>query len=141
MFLEKIVNLVLKYRRVLLYLFFGVVTTLVNIISYKVCTNIFEINYLISNVIAWIIAVIVAYLTNKKYVFKVITKNLKEQIKEFITFILARIVSLIVDMIIMYLGVSILVINDTIVKIISNIIIIILNYFFSKIFVFRNKRN
>ena len=129
-----------KYREVWLYLFFGFMTTLVNILFYELLVGLFNINYLISNVIAWIISVIFAYIVNKKYVFESKTQTKKDGLKELFSFSLARVFSLGIDMIIMYVGVSILLINDTIIKIVSNVIVIIVNYFFSKFIIFKKNK-
>ena len=128
-----------NYRQVWLYLFFGFVTTLVNIVSYEVIVNILKVDYLISNIIAWIIGVIFAYVTNKMIVFESKQNSKKDNIKELTSFLGARIFSLGVDMLVMYVGVSILLFNDTIIKILSNVIVIIINYFFSKFIIFKNK--
>ena len=132
-------NLYYKYREIWLYLFFGFATTIVNIISYELLINIFKVNYLICNFIAWIITIIFAYITNKKYVFDSNNDSLKSEFKKIALFTYARVFSLIIEMIIMYIGVSIFTINDTIVKIITSIIIIIMNYFFSKFLIFKKK--
>ena len=136
---KPLAKLYYNYRQVLLYLFFGLATTVVNIISYEMLVNIFKIDYLVSNVIAWIIAVIFAYITNKTIVFESKVNTKKEKIKELSSFLGARIFSLGIDMGIMYLGVSVLLFNDTIVKVISNVIVIVINYFFSKFIIFKKR--
>ena len=136
--LKPFISIYDKYKEAVLYLFFGALTTLVNILSYTLLTKIFNIEYMLSNVTAWILSVLFAYITNRKVVFK--SKN-KKVIKEAEKFLGARIVTLLIDMLFMYVTVTVLLLNDKIMKIISNIIIIILNYVFSKLFVFVQKES
>lgn len=125
--LDKLLN-----KEVILYLFFGGVTTVANIITFKVL-RIASLSLFISNSIAWIVAVLIAYFTNRKYVFD--SKN--DSKKEFTSFIFFRILTLVIDMILMYLFVSLFKIDDLISKIIVNIVVIILNYVFSKLIIFK----
>ncbi len=134
-----VINLLKKYKEVILYLIFGVLTTLVNIIAYFISTRFLNLDAYISNIIAWILSVIFAFITNKLYVFKSKNTNLQVILKECLSFFGFRVLSLIFDMACMYLFISILSTNDLIAKIITNIIVIILNYVFSKLFVFKNK--
>ena len=128
-----------KYRQVWLYLFFGFATTLVNIASYEIIVNVLNIDYLISNILAWVIAATFAYFTNKIIVFESKVNNNKEKIKEVISFFSARLFSLGIDMVIMYIGVSILLFNDTIIKVLANIVVIVINYFLSKFIIFKKQ--
>jgi putative flippase GtrA len=94
-------------------------------------------HYIISNIIAWIIAVSFAYITNKMYVFNSKSKGLSDVIQKVISFFAFRLLTGILDMAIMWISVDLLDINDLIMKIVSNILVIILNYIFSKIFIFK----
>lgn len=136
MSLKKIKTLYMKYREVISYLFFGVVTTVINIVLFWFLTDISHIDYKVSNVIAWIVAVIVAFITNKLFVFESRGKSKEETTKELISFFAARIFSLIVDMIIMIVMVDVMNIDNIIAKIVSNVVVIVLNYIFSKLFIF-----
>ena len=137
---EGLKKLFLKYKAIILYLFFGGVTTLVNIIVYLLCTELLHIHYLISNVIAWILAVLVAYATNRKWVFDSDKRSMKAVVWELCLFVCARLLSGIFDMATMYLCVDIISINGLPAKIIANVVVVVLNYIFSKWIVFR-KRN
>lgn len=125
-----------KYKEGLLYLFFGGCTTLVNIISFMVLRE-FHIERYVSNVIAWIASVLFAFITNKLFVFESRGKKFKESLKEAISFFSFRLLSLLFDMGIMYLLIDILSVNELISKILSNIFVIIINYIFSKLFIFK----
>lgn len=79
---DKIILLLRKYREIIAYLIFGVLTTLVNIVVYFVASNLLGINYLISNFLAWFISVLFAYITNRAYVFESTSSQfIKEAIK------------------------------------------------------------
>ena len=126
-----------KYKEIINYLIFGGLTTLVSIGTYAIFTKIFNIDYLVSNVLSWIIAVLFAFITNKLFVFESKSKDKKLISKEITNFFFFRIVSLVLEMVIMYVFVDLLAINDLITKIIAQIIVILANYIFSKVFVFK----
>lgn len=126
-----------KYKQTILYLIFGVLSTIVNIVTYVVCTRNLNIEFLISNWIAWIAAVLFAYITNKFFVFESKKTNIKFLIKEFSSFVSCRILSGIIEMILMYVMISLMSLNDFIVKIITNVVVVILNFIFSKLIIFK----
>lgn len=121
-----------KYEEVIRYIIAGVLTTIISIISYNLFRNI-NIDYKISTILSWILAVIFAYFINKIFVFK--KKN--NDIKEFINFVFARIISLIIEFISMLIMVDLISINDRLSKLMVQIIVLVLNYIFSKFFVFK----
>lgn len=135
--LKKIKELMVKYKQVIMYLIFGVLTTIINILSYELFVRVFNTNYLISTIIAWIISVCFAYITNKIWVFESNTKNKLSLFKEIFNFFKYRILSCIIDLIIMYVLVGILKVNDSISKILSNVVVVIINYVFSKFIIFK----
>ena len=121
------------------YVIFGILTTIINLISYYFFSNIITINYLISNTIAWIISVIFAYMTNKLYVFNSKSIRIDIIIKEFTKFINCRLASGIIEMILLFLLVDMLAVNDIISKLVIGVIVVILNFIFSKLFVFKKQ--
>lgn len=122
-----------KYRELLMYLVFGVLTTLVNIVSFFLCRS-FSINLYVSNGIAWFLSVLFAFFTNKFIVFE---SKSKVNFKEMTLFYGSRILSLLFDMGIMYLLLQVLSVNELVSKIVTNVVVIILNYIFSKLFIFK----
>ena len=128
-----------KYKQTILYLIFGVLSTIVNILTYAFCTRNLNIEFLISNWIAWIVAVLFAYITNKFFVFESKKINIKFLIKELSSFVSCRLLSGIKEMILMYTMISLMSLNDFIVKIITNVVVVILNFIFSKLIIFKNK--
>lgn len=125
-----------KKNEIILYIIFGILTTLINIISYALFTRVIMLDTYISNIIAWILSVLFAYITNRKYVFKIDNYKLSNKIKELLSFYGLRIVSLIIDMFIMYILINLINIDDLISKIITNIFVIVVNYLFSKYLIF-----
>ena len=132
--IKKIIN-----KEIILYIIFGVLTTVVNLIAYYLFSNIIKINYLISNLIAWIISVIFAYMTNKLYVFNSKSIRVDIIVKEFTKFINCRLASGIIEMILLFLLVDMLAVNDIIAKLVIGVIVVILNFIFSKLFVFKKQ--
>ena len=129
-------KLYIKYKEIINYLIAGFLTLIVSISSYALLTKILHIHYIISNIVSWIIAVLFAYYVNRKFVFGS-TSTKKEKNKEIINFFKYRILSLIIETILMYLLVDIISINDLVSKVIVQIIVIILNYIFSKFLIFK----
>ena len=136
--MKKIKELYLQYKEVINYLFFGGCTTVVNFITFILCFNILKINDIISQVIAWVVAVIFAYVTNKIWVFESNNHTLDTIIKEITSFFSCRILTGILDVIIMYIFVDKLKFNDIVIKALSNILVIILNYVASKLLIFKD---
>ena len=126
-----------KYRHYILYIIFGVLTTLVNVITYYLAHLLLPV--MPSTIIAWILAVLFAYVTNRRFVCGSQAKTKQEIIKEIISFFSARILTGILDVALMFIFVDCLKMNDMVIKVISNIIVIVLNYVSSKVFVFRKK--
>ncbi len=124
-------------KEIITYVVFGVITTLVNMVSFGFFFNILGVHNLISNAIAWVIAVLFAYFVNKLFVFHSHTETLAQVAREFWLFIAARAFSFVVDELGMWLLVNVLAVNSGISKIAVNIIVMIMNYFFSKVFIFK----
>lgn len=135
--MNKIKKLFLKYKSLIMYAFFGVCTTLVNWVSYYLLYNIANIPNVPSTVIAWLLAVSFAFITNKLWVFDSRSFKRKVLIHEIWTFMAARLITGLLDVGIMYLTVDVLGWNATLWKLLSNIIVIILNYVLSKLIVFK----
>ena len=121
------------------YLIFGALTTLVNIVAYSILYYVFHINNATSNIIAWIIGATFAYITNKLYVFNSKVNTKIELLKEILYFYGCRLLTLIIDEAIMIVTVDKFEWNALLMKIIANIIVIVLNFVFSKILIFKKK--
>jgi putative flippase GtrA len=126
-------------KEVFNYLLFGGLTTLVNILTYYIFSDIFGVNFKISTTIAWILSVIFAYVTNRKYVFNSKKISIGSLFKEFFSFMFFRLLSYFIDIFSMILMVEVIHVNDLISKIIANVLVVVFNYFASKYVIFRNK--
>ena len=122
-------------RELVLYVVFGAFTFLVNIVTYFLFESVMGINYLVSNVLAWFFSVLFAYITNRTWVFESKSPHI---LKEMSLFFSGRIFSGVVDMILMYTFIDLLVFDSSISKIVVQVIVIILNYIFSKLIVFKD---
>lgn len=133
-------NLYEKYKDIIPYLFFGVCTTVVNVVVYWIAAHPLGCDVMTSTIVAWILAVLFAYLTNRKWVFKSEAKGIKAIIKEMVAFFACRLATGIVDWVCMFVFVDLLGLNDIIIKFVANIIVIVLNYVASKLVIFKKKR-
>lgn len=136
---EKIIDLWKKYKELVLYLFFGVGTTVINIMAYYVCAHPLRINTVVSTCVAWILSVLFAYVTNKIWVFESKSTDVGVIIKEIVSFFSCRLLTGFLDVALMFVFVDVLSFNDMWMKIISNVIVIVLNYVASKLLIFKKK--
>lgn len=123
-------------KEVLNYLIFGVLTTLVNYVVYFLLYNVLNINYLVANTVAWIAAVVFAYFTNKKFVFNDTDESDSENVRKFLTFTAGRLLTFFIETAWLFVTVDLFGMNANISKILVAVIVVIANYFISKIFVF-----
>ncbi|MEQ8176108.1 MAG: GtrA family protein [Syntrophomonadaceae bacterium] len=128
-----------KYRKILLYLIFGGLTTMVNIAAYFCLTRLVGVQYLAANAGAWLTAVLFAYASNRAYVFTSGGRGLVFMLKECLSFMGCRIFSGFIDTGIVFVMIDLLHFQDLVVKITANTAVVIINYFFSKWIVFRDK--
>ena len=121
------------------YAIFGVLTTVVNIVTYNVCYSSLGINNTLSNVIAWILAVAFAYVTNKVWVFESRSWSREILRKEIPSFVSCRLATGVLDILIMFICVDLMGWPAMLMKIASNVIVIVLNYIFSKLVIFKKR--
>ena len=137
--IEKLRSLIEKYWDVLSYLFFGVLTTVVNYMIYLPVYNFCGISAAVSNIIAWIGAVIFAFLTNKPFVFHSHDWSAKTVVPELTKFVSCRVASGVLETVILFLTVDCLNWNGNIWKLVTQVLVIIINYVGSKLLVFKKK--
>ena len=127
---------------VVLYIFFGVLTTVVNIGVFSILVSLFKnLDENIANIIAIVLAVLFAYFTNKDLVFASQASNFKEKFQEFVKFMIGRAFTMVVEMLGFYLLFNMLNWNKFISKCLITILVIILNFFISKFFAFKTKKD
>ena len=138
--LEKIKALIKRYEDIISYLFFGVLTTVVNYLVYLPCYHWLHFSGSVSNVIAWVVAVAFAFLTNKPFVFKSHDWSAKVLLPELGKFVSCRVGSGLLETAIIFLTVDLMNWDGTWMKLATNVMVVILNYFGSKLLVFRKNK-
>ncbi len=136
---EKVRSLFRKYYDLLAYLVFGVLTTAVNYLIYLPCYNLLQLPAVVSNLIAWVGAVAFAYLTNKPFVFRSHDWSAKTVIPELTKFVSCRVASGAAESAILWITVDILGWNGNLWKLVTSVLVVVLNYIGSKLVVFRKK--
>lgn len=151
--IEKLKQKLHKHDEIIWYIVFGVLTTMVNLIAFKYFNILLGYDkYLISNFIAWLIAVAFAYFTNKIFVFKISDWNIYVVAREILAFVIARVVSFFIEEFGLIIFIEILELDKfeiaildihisgvMTVKLSLAVIVVILNYVFSKFFIFKKK--
>ena len=144
--MQKIKEIYFKYKEVINYLIFGILTTVVSLaVKYLLLFTIFDasnaLELQVAVIISWIAACLFAYITNRIWVFESKSKKI---IKEMITFFVARLSTLGLEMLIMFIFVTALGLNSDIWVIVwtlvSQVLVIVGNYILSKLIVFKNKK-
>lgn len=134
--MDKLKALIEKYREQIAYLFFGALTTLVNIVVYYIVNDIMGMATVPATALAQVFAVIFAYITNKLFVFKSQTHGAAQLLREMGSFFACRAISFFLDIGIMWIAVDLLCWPNMLMKIISNVIIVLVNYVASKMLIF-----
>ncbi|MEE1251344.1 MAG: GtrA family protein [Lachnospiraceae bacterium] len=129
-----------KNKEVLLYLFFGVLSFIVSIASYAYFNIVLDMNELIANIFSWILAVIFAFVTNKIWVFRSKNASFLEFLREMFSFFTGRLATLGVEEVILLIFITGLSFNSMAVKVVAQIVVILLNYVISKLFVFKENK-
>lgn len=141
---DKILILWAKYKHLIAYAFWGVVTTVINIGVFQFLSSGVHMNYQVANVIAWFLSVLVAFFTNKVWVFESHYTTVKAFMIEFVKFYFYRALTLLIDVTFMYVGVTLLKFNapieQLIVKTLDNVVVIVANYVFSRWLIFRTNK-
>ena len=137
--MEKLKKLIVKYYDILAYLVFGVLTTVVNYLVYLPCYNLLGLPAVVSNVIAWVVAVAFAYVTNKPFVFRSHDWSAKTVVPELTKFVGTRVASGGMESAIIWIAVDLLGGNGNLWKLVTSVLVVILNYIGSKLLVFRKK--
>ena len=135
--LTKLKSIIITHYDLLIYLVFGVLTTLVNYLVYLPCYNLLRFSASVSNAIAWAVAVTFAYLTNKPFVFKSHDWSAKTVLPELARFLGCRVGSGAAETLILLLTVDILGWNGNVWKLATSVLVVLLNYVGSKLFVFK----
>lgn len=126
-----------QLKELISYGFFGVLTTIVNMGVFYILDSLLGVQYLYANAIAIIISILFAYVTNKLFVFSSKTESFKETLNEFFKFIGARLLTGGIDMLTMWALVDGLTLDTNLAKLLTQFVVMVLNYVFSKLFIFK----
>lgn len=138
---RKVLSLLARYRELLSYAFWGVGTTVINYGCYQLFNKVFGIHYLIANTIAWVLSVLFAFATNKAFVFHSKSWAWRVVLRELWQMVAARLFTLGLETAILWVFVDMLRYNDSIVKLLANVVVILVNYVLSKFIIFKKKPN
>lgn len=128
-----------KYEEAWNYLIWGFIAFVLNMVLFYVFEDVLLIQELVANVIAWIICVIFTYFTNRIFVFKSQNTDSKDAGKEFVQFVSARLGTLVLEELVIFVGITLLAADSMIVKFIGQALVIVSNYFLSKLWIFKKK--
>lgn len=126
-----------KHKEPLLYLFFGGLTTLVSLASFAGAEHLLGLPPLVANVVSWILSVAFAYITNRIWVFSHKAEDAQGIFREAISFAGGRVLTLFLEEVILAVGIHTLHMNSFLVKMIAQVLVVVSNYFISKLFVFK----
>ena len=130
-------ELLARYRRIILYCIFGLFTTVVNVGVYYLCFSVIALSNVLSTLLAWFISVLFAFVTNKIWVFESRLFKAVVLLREALSFFSCRLLTGALDLLIMYVAVDVMGWNEMLWKLISNVIVIVINYGASRILIFR----
>ena len=136
--MQKLKALFFKHREAIAYLFFGGVTTLVNMAALELFARLGCPTWL-ANAIAWVAAVLTAYFTNRRWVFHSEARTTSEILREMASFFSCRLATGLLDLGCMFLFVDVLHWNDLLIKALDNVLVVVLNYVASKLLIFRKR--
>ena len=128
-----------KHEEAMNYLFWGGVAFVLSMILFYIFANMLDLYEQIANILSWIICVIFTYFTNRTFVFQSKVKGLKNIFKEFKDFVTARLLTLVMENAILFLMIDLLTINNMISKLVGQFVVIVSNYFLSKLWIFKKK--
>lgn len=126
-----------KNKEMLLYLFFGFLSFVISISTYALFNKALNINELLANIFSWIITVMFAFFTNRIWVFDSHTESMEEFVKQMLSFYWGRVVTLVIEEIILFVFITLLGMSSMLIKVIAQVVVIVLNYIISKLFVFK----
>lgn len=129
-----------KYEEGINYLIFGFLAFVLNFVLFYVFSEMMGLHYMVATALSWLLTVVFAYWTNRTFVFKSKNQGLKALWEEFVAFIGARIATGALEMVLMYVMVDWAHLNKSISKIVCQVIVILANYFLSKLWIFKEKK-
>ena len=129
-----------KYEEGINYLIFGFLAFVLNYVLYYLFSKVLSLHYLVATVLSWALTVVFAYWTNRTFVFKSKNKDVKALFEEFVSFIGARVATELLEVALMFLMVDCAHLNEFISKFVCQVLVIVANYFLSKLWIFKEKK-
>ena len=133
-------NLYKQHEEGFNYLIFGFLAFVLNYVLYFLFESLLGINYMVSTALSWALTVVFAYWTNRTFVFKSKNKGVTNLFKDFVSFIGARVATEVLELLLMYLMVDLMGLNSYVAKLIGQVVVILTNYFLSKLWIFKEKK-
>ncbi len=128
-----------KYEEGILYLIFGFLAFVLNYVLYFIFASAMGLHYMVATALSWVLTVVFAYWTNRTFVFKSKNKDGQAVGKEFASFIGARVATEVLELVLMYVMVDCASINEYGSKLVCQVLVIVANYFLSKLWIFKEK--
>lgn len=135
--MELIIKIYRKNKEAIDYLFWGGVAFVLSTVLFYLFANVMDIYEQVANILSWIICVIFTYFTNRTFVFRSKVKGLKNICKEFKDFVTARVITLVMENAILFVMIDLLTINNMVSKLVGQFVVIVSNYFLSKLWIFK----
>ena len=129
-----------KYEEGINYLIFGFLAFVLNYVLYFLFSSAMQMHYMAATALSWVLTVVFAYWTNRTFVFKSKNKDAQSLGKEFLSFIGARVATEVLELALMFLMVDCVDLNEYLSKFACQVIVIVANYFLSKLWIFKEKK-
>ena len=129
-----------KHEEGINYLIFGFLAFVLNYVLYFVFASMMQMHYMLATAVSWVLTVVFAYWTNRTFVFKSQNKDVQSLGREFVAFIGARVATEVLALAMMFVMVDVADLNEYISKLICQVIVILANYFLSKLWIFKEKK-
>ena len=139
--MEFIIKIYRKYKEAIDYLFWGGVAFVLSMVLFYLFANVMGIYEQIANILSWVICVIFTYFTNRIFVFQSKVKGLKNILNEFKDFVTARVMTLVMENAILFVMIDLLAINNMLSKLVGQFVVIVSNYFLSKLWIFKKQKD
>lgn len=139
--MEFAIKMYKKYKEAIDYLFWGGVAFVLSMVLFYLFANVMNIYEQIANILSWIICVIFTYFTNRIFVFQSKVKGIKNVFHEFKDFVTARLLTLVLENAILFVMIDLLTINNMISKLVGQFVVIVSNYFLSKLWIFKKQKD
>ena len=139
--MDKIIKIYRKHKEAVDYLFWGGIAFFLSMILFYLFANVMDIYEQIANILTWVICVIFTYLTNRTFVFASKVKGIKNIFNEFKNFVTARLLTLFMENAILFVMIDLLALNNMISKLVGQFVVIVSNYFLSKLWIFKKKKS